>query len=102
VPVGVLIMVAASYDLDGRRTFLQTRLWRSLGEVSFGFYLCQGVTIFYARMQLGDGSWGLPGALAVVVGLFVLTLCGGWALHALVEQPAMRRWARPRGRRLVR
>lgn len=99
VPVGVIIMVAASYDLDGRRTFLQTRLWQWLGEVSFGFYLCQGVTIFYARMQLGDRAWGLPGALAVAGGLFVLTLCGGWLLHALVERPAMRRWARPRGRR---
>lgn len=96
VPVAVLIMVAAGRDLDGRRSFLQTARWQWLGEISFGFYLCQGVTIFYARMQLGDRVWGVPGALAVVAGLFTLTLLGGWALHALVERPAMRRWTAPR------
>lgn len=96
VPVAVLIMVAAGRDLDGRQSFLQTAPWQWLGEISFGFYLCQGVTIFYARMQLGNRAWGLPGALGVVAALFVLTLLGGWALHALVERPAMRRWARPR------
>ncbi len=98
VPIGVLIMVAAGRDVDGRPSFLQTPRWQWLGEISFGFYLCQGVTIFYARMQLGDGTWSLPGALAVVAGLLGLTLLAGWALHALVERPAMRRWARARPR----
>lgn len=96
IPVGLLIMVAAGRDVDGRPSFLQTPRWQWLGEISFGFYLCQGVTIFYARMQLGGHGWSLPGAVAVVAGLFGLTLAGGWALHTLVERPAMRRWARRR------
>ena len=98
VPVGLLIIVAAGRDLDGKPSFLQTPRWQWLGEISFGFYLCQGVTIFYARMQLGGQGWSLPGAIAVVAGLFGLTLAGGWALHAGVERPAMRQWARPRRR----
>lgn len=96
IPVAVLIMVAAGRDLDGTPSFLQTARWQWLGEISFGFYLCQGVTIFYARMQLGDHAWGMPEALGVVALLFLLTLLGGSALHTLVERPAMRRFAASR------
>ncbi len=94
VPLALLIMVAAGRDADGKQTVLASRPMQWLGDTSFGFYLCQGVTIFYARIAMGNGTYSTPVAIAVVVGLFFLTLGGGWALHSLVEMPAMRRWAR--------
>lgn len=94
VPLALLIMVAAGRDADGKATVLASRPMQWLGDISFGFYLCQGVTIFLARIAMGNGTYPTTVALAVIVGLFLLTLAGGWALHSLVEMPAMRRWAR--------
>lgn len=94
IPLALLIMVAAGRDADGKATYLASRPMLWLGDISFGFYLCQGVTIFFARIAMGNGTYTTPVALAVVLGLFLLTLAGGWALHSLVEMPSMRRWAR--------
>ena len=96
VPIGLLIMVAAGRDIDGERSLFATRTMTWLGDVSFGFYLVQGITIFYARIAMGNQTYDWPGALGVVVAIFSLTLLCGWALHAFVEMPMMRRWARSR------
>lgn len=98
VPIAVLIVAAASADLDGRATGFQGRRWQWLGEISFGFYLCQGVVIFHLRMLLGTDVYPLPVALVVIAGFLVATLLAGWFLHACVERPAMRRWSRRRPR----
>lgn len=96
IPVGVLIAAVANADAHGRRTPFggKTMVW--LGDVSFGFYLCQGVTVFYVRRLFQHTTFPTAEGVLVIVGLFALTLLGGWLLHSRVEAPMMRRWARSR------
>ncbi|GAA2869745.1 acyltransferase family protein [Paenarthrobacter ilicis] len=96
VPVAAIICTVATRDIAGHTGFLGSKPMVWLGNISFGFYLCQGVVIFYGRILLGNQVYPTPVALLVVAGFFVATLLGGWALYALVEKPVMDRWARPR------
>ncbi|MEU2455924.1 acyltransferase [Streptomyces sp. NPDC012765] len=98
VPVAALIGATAQADVDGRATFLRSRPMVWLGEVSFGFYLVQGVTIFYLRSLLGEHTYSVPVALLVIAGFFAASLLGGWLLFRFVEMPAMRRFGRARPR----
>lgn len=101
VGVGALIGSVAVADLRGPGGFLARPAMRWLGEVSFGFYLCQGVVVFYGRVLTGEHTYSTPGALLVVAGFLAATVVGGWSLYALVERPMMRRWARARRRPVV-
>ncbi|WP_308345518.1 acyltransferase [Streptomyces sp. ISL-94] len=98
IPVAALIGATASADVEGRATFLRSRPMVWLGEVSFGFYLVQGVTIFYLRSLLGTETYSVPVALLVIAGFFCASLLGGWLLFRFVEMPAMRRFGRSRRR----
>lgn len=96
IPVAMLVATVAAADAKGDHTFLVSRPMQWLGNTSFGFYLCQGVTIFWVRQVTDNVTFATPVALAVIAGIFVLTLGGGWALYSLVEKPMMDRFARPR------
>lgn len=99
IPICLLIGAAAVADVRGTRTFLRSRLMVWLGNVSFGFYLCQGVVLFHGRLALaGEGTFSTPVAILLEIGFFALTLFVGWLLYALVEQPMMKRFARSRKR----
>ncbi|MFJ7777125.1 acyltransferase family protein [Streptomyces yangpuensis] len=98
IPVAALIGATAHADVQGRTTFLRSRPMVWLGEVSFGFYLVQGVTIFYLRSLLGEHTYSVPVALLVIAGFFAASLLGGWLLYRFVEMPAMRRFGRARPR----
>ncbi|MGW6577321.1 acyltransferase family protein [Streptomyces sp. NPDC054945] len=98
VPVAALIGATAQADVDDRATFLRSRPMVWLGEVSFGFYLVQGVTIFYLRSLLGENTYSVPVALLVIAGFFAASLLGGWLLFRFVEMPAMRRFGRAKPR----
>ncbi|WNV84629.1 acyltransferase [Umezawaea sp. Da 62-37] len=101
LPICAVIGAFAVADLRGERTGMQGRRAVWLGEISFGFYICQGVVIFYGRTLFPTDPFDTPLALAVVALIFTATLLSGWALYALVEHPVMRRWARKRPPRLV-
>jgi len=97
LPIVALIGAVATADVRGSSRLLARPAMRWLGEISFGFYLCQGVTVFYVRRLLGhENGFATPAALGIIAVLFVVTLAGGWLLYALVERPAMRRWSRSR------
>ncbi|GGT64777.1 acyltransferase family protein [Streptomyces purpureus] len=96
IPVSALIGSVAAADVEGRPTRLRGRVMVWLGEVSFGFYLVQGVTIFYLRSLLGENTYSVPVALLTVAGFFAASLLGGWLLYRFVEMPAMRRFSRSR------
>jgi peptidoglycan/LPS O-acetylase OafA/YrhL len=98
LPIVLVIGAFATPDLRGERTGVSNKTWRWLGEISFGFYICQGVVVFYGRTLFGSDPFSTPVAILVAIALFIATLLGGWALHALVERPMMRRFARPRPR----
>ncbi len=100
VPFSVAICAAASADVRGARSFLTSRPMIWLGEISFGFYLCQGVVLFYGRPAiLGTGTFSTPVAVLVMIGMFCATLLSGWLLHSCVEMPAMRLWSRSKADR---
>jgi peptidoglycan/LPS O-acetylase OafA/YrhL len=99
IPIGLLIAAFASADVRGQRTGLQGKPAVWLGEISFGFYICQGVVVFYGRRLLGAHPFATPIGVIVVVGLLFAAILAGWALYRWVENPIMRRWARPRPRR---
>ncbi|MCX5236663.1 acyltransferase [Streptomyces prunicolor] len=103
IPISVLICAAATADIDGRRTVLNSRPMVWLGNISFGFYICQGVLLFHGRLWLvGDGTYSTPVAFALWIGFLALTLLFGAALYHGVEEPMMRRFSRSRkDRRLV-
>ncbi|WBO63555.1 acyltransferase family protein [Streptomyces camelliae] len=96
VPIGMLIAAVADTDARSRSTWLSSRPMVWLGEVSFGFYLVQGVTIFYLRTLLGGEAFSTPVALLVIALFFAASLLAGWLLYRFVEMPAMRRFARSR------
>ncbi len=96
VPIALVIGTFAMADLRGDRTGFAGPTAQWLGEISFGFYICQGVVVFYGRSLLPAHPFATPLALVVVAGELVATLLVGWALFSLVERPAMQRWARSR------
>jgi peptidoglycan/LPS O-acetylase OafA/YrhL len=100
VPVCLVIAAYATADLAGRPTGLRGPVAQWLGEVSFGFYICQGVMVFYVRTLLPPEPFATPAAVLVTLALLVASLLGGWALYTMVERPIMRRWARKRVRHL--
>jgi peptidoglycan/LPS O-acetylase OafA/YrhL len=93
IPICLVIGAYATADCQGRRTVLQNRQWQWLGEISFGFYICQGVVVIYGRYLLPLEPFSTPVAIGVSLLTFTATLLAGWALYALVERPVMRRWA---------
>lgn len=97
VPIAAIIGSVAAADAAGRRSWLATPLMGWLGAVSFGFYLSQALPIFYIRLALlGERTFSLPVATAVLLGMFLTTLLLGWLLYRFVELPVMRRWGRRR------
>ncbi|WP_280296043.1 acyltransferase family protein [Nocardia abscessus] len=101
VPLALLIGSAARSDLDGSSRFLSSRLAVWLGEISFAFYICQGVTVFYVRRAMGAATFSAPVAVLLIVLLFCLNIFAAWLLFTFVESPAMRRFARPKRRPVV-
>ncbi|WP_405160681.1 acyltransferase [Nocardia sp. NBC_01499] len=99
MPLALLIGSAAMSDIEGRSRFLSSRFVVWLGDISFAFYICQGVALFYVRRQMGDVTFSAPVAVQVILGLFGLNILLAWALHTFVESPAMRHLARPRRKR---
>jgi peptidoglycan/LPS O-acetylase OafA/YrhL len=94
----MLVGSAATEDLNGRSGLLATRTAVRLGDLTFAFYIVQGVTIFYVRWLIGDRTYAVLPALGFMAALFVLNLSGAWVLHRYVEKPSMRRFGRKRVR----
>lgn len=97
VPIGFLVATAAISDARGQRTWLWSPTMQWLGRVSFAFYLVQYPLMYSTRTRVFDEArYGTPMAIGVLLGYFMATLVAGWLLHRFVEEPVMRRWARPR------
>ncbi|WP_304454027.1 acyltransferase [Nocardiopsis sp. YSL2] len=96
VPIGVLVASLADADMRGARTGMRGSVLVWFGKVSFGFYMCQAVTVFWLRGVTGGAAFSTPVAVLALLGLFAVTLLGGWCLYQFVEMPMMRRWSRKR------
>ncbi len=92
LPLALVICAAAHRDLHRRAPARPLAQW--LGNVSFGFYLCQGVVLFYGRpLLLGERTFAAPAAAALTLAAFAVTLGAGALTFAVVERPAVRRFA---------
>jgi peptidoglycan/LPS O-acetylase OafA/YrhL len=102
IPLALFIPAAAHADIQGRRTGFSGRAMVRLGEISFALYLVHHLVIVYGHRAFGltaagtEKTWGTPTAVAFLLGCLIVSLLLSWALFALVERPAMRRWSRPR------
>jgi peptidoglycan/LPS O-acetylase OafA/YrhL len=101
VPLGLLVAAGAHTDVTGGRSLLRNRTMVWLGNVSFGFYMVHYIALTEVRRALGGQSqtWGIAGGIGFLVLAGAVTLLGGWLLYRFVEEPAMRRWSRPRSDR---
>ncbi|GAA4549845.1 acyltransferase family protein [Amycolatopsis samaneae] len=95
-PIGLVVGAFANADLEGKRTMLRGRVMVFLGKISFAFYLVQMVTVFYFRAVTGGARYSVPVGILVLLGLFAMSILGGWLLFRFVETPAMRWWGRKR------
>ncbi|MER7147858.1 acyltransferase family protein [Streptomyces xanthochromogenes] len=102
IPIALLVPAAAVADINGWRTGLRGRFAIWLGEISYAFYLVHAIVLIWCRGQLGNPQgWSTPAGIALLLGGLVLSVLVAWALYALVERPAMRRWSRPRADRIA-
>ncbi|WP_066945416.1 acyltransferase family protein [Streptomyces lushanensis] len=101
VPIGLVIGSVAVADVRGARTPFRHRAMVRLGEMSFGFYLCQGIGVFWVRSLFDDVRFGTPAGFLLIAGLLASTLVFGRLLYVCVERPAMRRWSGSPGRPLT-
>ncbi|GAA4785317.1 acyltransferase [Streptomyces ziwulingensis] len=92
VPIAAVICSLAAADLAGRRTLFAGRPAVWLGEISFAFYLVQGITLFYVRDRFLTGRHDLPTAVLLEAAVLLLTLAAAYVLHRAVEQPVTRRF----------
>jgi peptidoglycan/LPS O-acetylase OafA/YrhL len=100
VPLALFVAATAKADIDGTATGLRNRVLVRLGDLSFAFYMVHWIVITYGRQLIfgATKAWSVPGALLFMVVTFAVALTLAWLLNVFVEQPAMRRWARPRAR----
>ncbi|MEU3529649.1 acyltransferase [Streptomyces sp. NPDC038707] len=102
VPIALLVPAAAVADIEGTATGLRGRFAVWLGEISYAFYLVHAIVLIWCRARLGNPQgWSTPVGLALLLAGLVASVLVAWALYALVERPAMRRWSKPRAERIA-
>jgi peptidoglycan/LPS O-acetylase OafA/YrhL len=99
LPIALLMTAAAVADASGRRSPFRARWLVWLGGLTYAFYLSHFLILAYGHIPLGAArTWPLPAALGILAGVLAVTIAVAWLVTRLVEEPAMRRWARPRPR----
>ncbi|MFB4196129.1 acyltransferase family protein [Streptomyces carpaticus] len=100
-PLTLLVLAAATADLDGRPTRLRHPALVHLGERSFAIYLVHWPVILTVNQLLPPEGRPVPAALAVTALHAACTLAAAWLLHRAVEVPCYRHLASAPHRRPV-
>jgi peptidoglycan/LPS O-acetylase OafA/YrhL len=106
LPMALFITAVAMTDMAGRRTVFSGRSMVWLGEISFALYLVHFPVVNYgpigaAYSDYWGKTWTLASATWEIGITMVISVLLAWALYAFVEQPAMRRFARPKRKPVV-
>jgi peptidoglycan/LPS O-acetylase OafA/YrhL len=96
IPLSLVIAAAATQDSTGRPSLVSGRVWVWLGEISYAFYLLHFLVLAFTRHLVGQRTFSNLATFALLAGLFVLTIALSGLLHALVEKPVMKHFARSR------
>lgn len=97
-PMAALIATLAVRDRRGLTGIAGSHPMVWLGNVSFAFYLVQfPVMAIVTRLVIGGHRFGLLGWLGCAALCFALALAGAALIYHLIDQPLMRRFARPAG-----
>lgn len=108
IPIALLIPAIAVCDIKGKRSFLNSRPMVWLGDRMYAFFVVH-ITVMFMIDGLFSGENGVTGAyerksfgtgvaILILIGLYFACLLVSMLLFALVEDPVMRRWSRPRRR----
>ncbi|MBF9134859.1 acyltransferase [Plantactinospora sp. S1510] len=95
IPAALLVVAGARVDIAGKPSPLRARVPVWLGDSSYAFYLIHIIVLYFAS-QLSPDGWGVPGAIGVMVGSYLVTLGLGGLLYTYYERPMMRRFGRSR------
>jgi peptidoglycan/LPS O-acetylase OafA/YrhL len=97
-PTVLLVTAAACADMKGSRNIFNTRLFVKGGELSFAFYLIHWLVLNFGHIALGGAAkqWPTPEAVGLGIAAFAISWALAWVLCTYVEEPIMRRFARPR------
>jgi peptidoglycan/LPS O-acetylase OafA/YrhL len=99
VPALILAVgAAATADINGSRSVFTRRSAMWLGERSFALYVVHGNVLIYSRKVFGEGPYPTPYAVLWTAGCFAVSIVLAHFLFTRVENPMMRRFARPRRR----
>jgi peptidoglycan/LPS O-acetylase OafA/YrhL len=99
LPLALVITAVAVADVSGQRSPFRARWLVWLGGISYAFYLVHFLVLAYGHVLIGiTRTWPIPAATAVLAGGLAASIVVAWLLTRLVEEPMMRRWARPRPR----
>jgi peptidoglycan/LPS O-acetylase OafA/YrhL len=93
IPAALLVAAGAQADLTGRPSPLRGRVAVWLGDTSYAFYLIHIIVLWFAG-QLAVGGWGVPAAIGVIIGAYLVTVGLSALLFTGVERPLMRRYGR--------
>jgi peptidoglycan/LPS O-acetylase OafA/YrhL len=94
LPLGLLICAVAAADIRGVGQGLRSRTWQWLGEVSFAFYMCQGIVLLWGRKAMNGSQYSVLIGIALLLGFFVANMVAAAFLYTCVERPIMRKWSR--------
>ncbi|MEP2785075.1 MAG: acyltransferase [Pseudoruegeria sp.] len=103
LPLLAIITECAALDREGKTPkWLGDALMLWLGRVSFGFYLVQGLSIFWLSKALGLQNLSMAGGIGAILLFFCMSMVGGWLLYRFVEEPAMKMTRRLSQARVLR
>ena len=98
IPVALLVPAAAVADVRGLPSVFRSRVMTWLGEVSFAWYLVQGIVFIYSvQLLAGHKPYSLPVGIAVSLLFTAVVLVAAKVLHVAVERPSMKLWSGSRG-----
>jgi len=91
LPLGLLVLLAAQRDIEGRTSIFTHPVLVRFGEWSFAFYLVHQLVINELDKRFGLASPHLAGALERMAITFAISLVLAGILHHGVERPLVRR-----------